>query len=238
MKHIGLFEGIGGFGLAARRVGWETVAWCEINPFCQKVLLKRFPNAQQHEDIKKFDGTQYRGSVDIITGGFPCQNISLAAAKGRVGIDGGKSGLWREMLRICEEARPRFIIIENSATITGKGLSTILDAFAGVGYDSEWYRLEPRQFGLPQKRRQRTYVILYPIGFGDRLPQGKVFTGWDKLEYATWRDSEPRICRVVDGIPYRVDRHRALGNAIVHQIAVEIFKSINKIERPNIPHRV
>jgi DNA (cytosine-5)-methyltransferase 1 len=103
MNHIGLFEGIGGFSLAARWMGWETIAWCEWNEFGQKVLKHHFPKAQPHGDITKTDFTIYRGQCDVLTGGFPCQPYSLAGK--RKGKEDDRH-LWPEMLRAIREIQP------------------------------------------------------------------------------------------------------------------------------------
>ena len=110
MNHIGLFEGIGGFSIAARQMGWETIAWCEINPFCQNVLKHHYPNATPHYDIKQTDFTIYRGKCDIITGGFPCQPYSTAGK--RLGKEDERH-LWPEMLRAIREVAPRWVVGEN-----------------------------------------------------------------------------------------------------------------------------
>ena len=110
MKHIGLFEGIGGFSLATRWAGWETIAWCEINPFGQRVLRHHFPKATGHEDITKTDFTIYRGKCDILTGGFPCQGFSLAGK--RMGTADARY-LWPAMLRCIDETQPAWVVGEN-----------------------------------------------------------------------------------------------------------------------------
>ncbi len=110
MRHLDLFSGIGGFALAARWMGWETVQFVEIDKFCQKVLNKNFPNVPIHDDIKTFDGTQLRGTVDILTGGFPCQPYSTAGK--RLGKEDSRH-LWPEMLRVIREVQPTFIVGEN-----------------------------------------------------------------------------------------------------------------------------
>lgn len=110
MKHLGLFEGIGGFSLAAKWMGWETVAWCEWNEFCQKILRKHFPEAEGFGDITKTDFTKYANRIDIITGGFPCQPYSVAGK--RKGKDDDRH-LWPQMLRAIKEIRPRWVIGEN-----------------------------------------------------------------------------------------------------------------------------
>lgn len=110
MNHLGLFDGIGGFSLAARWAGWETVAWVEKDEHCQKVLKKNFPNAKGYADIFEFSGTEYKGTVDIITGGFPCQPFSHAGE--RNGSDDERY-LWPEMLRVVNEIKPRWVVAEN-----------------------------------------------------------------------------------------------------------------------------
>ena len=109
-RHVGLFEGIGGFSLAARWMGWETVAWCEWNPFGQQVLRHHFPEAEGFGDITKSDFTKFHGQIDILTGGFPCQPYSLAGK--RLGKEDDRH-LWPEMLRAIGEIRPRFVVGEN-----------------------------------------------------------------------------------------------------------------------------
>ena len=110
MNHIGLFEGIGGFSLAARWMGWETIAWCEWNPFCQKVLNYHFPKAKQHGDITTTDFTIYRGQCDILTGGFPCQPYSVAGK--RLGKEDERH-LWPHMLKAIREIKPYWVVGEN-----------------------------------------------------------------------------------------------------------------------------
>lgn len=120
MKHIGLFEGIGGFSLAARWMGWETVAWCEWDEFCQTALKYHFPEAEQHGDITKSDFTKYAQKVDIITAGFPCQPFSSAGK--RLGSQDDRH-LWPETLRVVKQAKPRFCVFENVF-----GLTSILES--------------------------------------------------------------------------------------------------------------
>ncbi len=232
MKHLGLFEGIGGFSLAAKKMGWQTVAVCELAETPKQILRKRFPETIIHEDITTTDFTIYRERVDVLTGGFPCQNLSIAT-NAPIGIDEAKSGLWREMLRATREIQPTFIVIENSHLLLKRGFERLLFEFSELGYDAEWQCVQGFQVGIPQ-RRKRVYVILYPVGFGDRLPEGKICTGWDKSEYPAWRDSDPRIYGVAHGVSNRVDRHRALGNSLIPEIPLQIFKQINNATRRRI----
>lgn len=161
MNHLGLFEGIGGFSLAARWMGWKTKAWVEINPFSQSILKKHFSDAKGHGDIHTFDGTKWRGKIDIITGGFPCQPFSVAGK--RKGTDDERY-LWEEMLRVIREIQPTFVVGENVSGIVsmdnGKTLSKILS-----GLESEGYKVQP--FVIPAcavqapHRRDRIWIIAY-----------------------------------------------------------------------------
>ena len=112
MKHIGLFEGIGGFSLAARWMGWETIAWCEWNEFGQKILKHHFPKAKPHGDITKTDFTIYRGQCDLLTGGFPCQPYSAAGK--RLGKADDRH-LWPEMLRAIREIQPSWVVCKHTS---------------------------------------------------------------------------------------------------------------------------
>lgn len=227
LSHGSLFSGIGGFELGAEWSGIKTKWNCEVNEFGRKELKRLFPNTKQYDDIRTMQEAE---SVDIISGGFPCQNISLAASKNRTGVDGDKSGLWREMLRVCSEIRPKYILIENSHTIIKHGFEIILEEFAKIGYDAEWQTLCGFQFGIPQRRR-RLYAIFYPACIGDRMEEGEIFTRWDKPIYPTWRDTEPKIYGMADVIPDRVDKHRALGNAVQPLITNYLFECIKNRER-------
>lgn len=226
MRTLDLFAGIGGFPLAGEWMGWEMEAWVEWDPFCQAVLRHHFPKATGYGDITQTDFTSYANRIDIITAGFPCQNISLAASRNRTGVEGEKSGLWKHALRATNEVKPSFVLLENSATIINHGLGIIMSEFAKIGYDAEWYCLQPKQFGLPQKRRDRCYILLYTTSIGNRLQEEQIFTGWDKSLYPAWRDSDHRVYGMAHGIPDRVAKHRALGNAAPPVIPLQIFKAI------------
>lgn len=128
MKQLGLFEGIGGFSLAARWMGWETVAWCEWNEFGQKVLRHHFPEAEGHGDITKTDFTKYANKIDIVTGGFPCQPYSSAGL--RKGKDDDRH-LWPEMLRAIREIQPGYVVGEN--------VSGLLNWSGGLVFDEKAY---------------------------------------------------------------------------------------------------
>ena len=152
MRMLDLFSGIGGFRLAAHWT-WgddvDCVGFVEIDLFCQKVLKKHWPNIPIYSDIKNVDGTYWRVideiEIDLITGGFPCQDISIAG-KG-VGIGGERSGLWTEFKRIISEVRPRFALIENVPALTFRGLDVVLSDLAEIGYDAEWQSISASEVG-------------------------------------------------------------------------------------------
>lgn len=229
--HGSLFSGIGGFDLAAEWAGIENVFHCEENNFCQSILKHHYPKSILHEDIRTTDFSVHRGAIDVLTGGFPCQNISIAT-NAKIGIDEEKSGLWRQMLRAAAEIQPRFIIAENSHLLLKRGFEKILYEFSNIGYDAEWCCVQGFELGLSQ-RRKRVFVIFYPIGFGNWLQERKICTGWNKLEHPAWGNSKDRIYGMANGIPNRVDRHRALGNSLIPQIPFQIFKHIQNILKEN-----
>lgn len=224
MKHGALFAGIGGFHIGAELNGIENTWDCEIADFPRQLLKKRF-GGEQYKDIKDLHHPRY---VDIISGGFPCQNISITGRQ--EGVDGVKSGLWREMWRICREIRPRYVIIENSNAILNRGFEHILEAFAKIGYDAEWQCLQGFQFGAPQRRR-RLYAVFYTPSQRDWMAEGQIFTRWNKPVYTAWRDTEARIYGMANDVPNRVDRHRAIGNAVMPVVADYLFKCIIEREK-------
>jgi len=165
MRELHLFAGAGGGILGGMLLGHTTVAAVEIEPYCQDVLRARqrdgiLPEFPIFGDIKEFDGRPWRGTADIVCGGFPCQDIS-AAGKG-AGITGERSGLWSEMARVIGEVRPRFAFIENSPLLRTRGLSTVLKDLASMGYDARWGVLGAWHVGAPHKR-DRMWVLAHTM---------------------------------------------------------------------------
>ena len=159
---LDLFSGIGGFSLGLERAGMRTVAFCEIEPFCRSVLEKHWPNVPIYEDVRTLtaEGLRTDGiAVDVICGGFPCQDISIAG-KG-AGIEGERSGLWSEYARIIGEVRPRYVIVENVAALLGRGIDRVLGDLAALGYDAEWHCIPASAVGAPH-RRDRVWIVAYP----------------------------------------------------------------------------
>ena len=160
---LDLFSGIGGFSLSAK---WalgdnvRTIGFCEIDEFCQIVLRKQFKNVPIYDDVRNLNPRKINyKQVDIITGGFPCQDISMAG-KGK-GIEGERSGLWKEMFRIIRQCEPRWAIIENVSALTHRGLTVVLNDLAQAGYDAEWQCIQAKQVGAPHKR-ERIWIVAYP----------------------------------------------------------------------------
>lgn len=161
-----LFAGIGGFDLGFERAGMRVSWQVEQDPFCRAVLARHFPEAVRFEDVREV-GAQNLCPVDLLCGGFPCQDLS-PAGRG-AGLDGARSGLWSEFARIVRELRPRYVVVENvPALLTGKGkrwdrapVGRVLGDLAEAGYDAEWARLSAREFGAPHLRR-RVWIVAYP----------------------------------------------------------------------------
>ena len=163
MRVLELFAGIGGFSVGLERAGgFKPVAFCEIDKHARKVLQKNWPGVTIYEDVKEITHERLKadGNVpDVITGGFPCQDISTAG-KG-AGLAGARSGLWFEFARIIKEVRPRWVIAENVSALRSRGLETVLGTLAEIGYDAEWHCIPASAVGAPH-RRDRIWIIAYP----------------------------------------------------------------------------
>jgi len=164
MKVLDLFSGIGGLSLGLERAGFETVAFCEIDKKAQLVLKKHWPHVPIYDDVSAITGETFRDqTIDIICGGFPCQDISLAG-KG-AGLAGERSGLWFQFHRLIKEIRPRYAIIENVAALRSRGLDAVLRSLAEIGYDAEWHCIPASAVGAPH-RRDRIWIVAYPNNNG------------------------------------------------------------------------
>lgn len=163
-----LFAGIGGIDLGFERAGFKTVWQVEIEPYCRKVLARHFPVAERFEDVRNVGKHNLR-PVDVLAGGFPCQDISNAGK--RAGIDGERSGLWSEYARIIGELRPRFVFVENVAALLVRGIDRVLGDLASHGYDAEWEVISAADVGAPHLRR-RLWIVAYPQREGELQPQG------------------------------------------------------------------
>lgn len=166
MKVLDLFSGIGGFSLGLERAGFETVAFCEPNPFCQAVLKHHWPTVPVYEDVRELSADRLVNdgiTFDAICGGFPCQDISVAG-KG-AGLAGARSGLWWEFHRLIAETRPKWVIAENVSALRSRGLDEVLGSLAALGYDAEWHCIPASAVGAPH-RRDRIWIVAYPNNNG------------------------------------------------------------------------
>ena len=176
LRECALFAGAGGGILGGILLGWRTVCAVELDPYCQRILAQRqndgilepFPI---YSDIREFDGREWAGSVDVVSGGFPCTDISTAG-KG-AGITGSESGLWKEMARIIGEVRPRFVFVENSPALTSRGLGTVLGDLAALGFDTEHGVVGAHHVGAPHKRDRIWILASHP----DRSDNGRIRGG-------------------------------------------------------------
>lgn len=155
MNELALFAGAGGGILGGHLLGWRTVCAVEWEPYAASVLAQRqndglLPPFPIWDDVQTFDGKPWRGVVDVVSGGFPCQDISVAG-KG-AGISGERSGMWSHMARIIGEVRPRFVFVENSPALLTRGLGVVLSDLASLGYDCKWTVLGAAEVGAPHQR--------------------------------------------------------------------------------------
>jgi DNA (cytosine-5)-methyltransferase 1 len=250
MKHASLFSGIGGFDLAAQWMGWENVFQVEIEPFCQKVLEKNFPTTKRYGDIKQFDGTEYSGAIDILTGGFPCQPFSKGGK--RAGTDDDRY-LWPQMLRVIREVRPQFIVAENVANLIKMGIEYMFDDLANSGYTTEIFII-PACAVKALHRRDRVWICAHSNKNAISHHTRKIRAApsenesktqrkdgkWGGTEFSAicneqnWIEVATRICGIDNGLPGRMDRIGSVGNAIQPQVAYEIFKAIELIESKRV----
>ena len=249
-----LFSGIGGIELGFEQAGFKTEWFVECEQFCKEILKKRFPSTKIYGDVTEIDWNKVP-KVDILTGGFPCQDISNAGKK--AGIEGERSSLWKHYCEAIRVLRPKIAFIENVSALIGRGLNIVLADLTSIGYDAEWYCLPASSVGA-NHQRERIFVIAYPVQNGFNFnnfqdwKQREDYMDWEqiskknnqeRLQFISWIEqngklqqipedmatgewgywsNEPRLGRVADGIPNRVDRIASLGNAVVPQVA-ELF---------------
>jgi DNA (cytosine-5)-methyltransferase 1 len=236
-----LFSGIGGLELGLERTdGFKTLWQVEIDDYANKVLAKHWPDVPRFRDVQEC-GAHNLAPVDLICGGFPCQDVSLAGA--RAGLDGKRSTLWSEFARLICEIRPRWVLAENVPGLLssddGRFFGNILRDLAAAGYDAEWRVLSAANMGAPHLR-ERVFLIAYPHGIGlearafqdeirPEVPPKWVWTNGDALPFTAFGNTYvgiPPHLRVDDGVPYQLDRLRCLGNAVVPQCAEAIGRMI------------
>ncbi len=248
LSHLDLFSGIGGFALAARMVGGiQTKQFVEIDPYCRERLKLHWEGVSVHDDIRTF--TARNGDYDLITGGFPCQDLSLANQDGK-GLAGERSGLWYEMLRVVKECQPGYVVIENVFPSVGREWDVaVRDELAAVGYTVAGLRVRAADVGAVHLRK-RLFLTAYANRFrfdplqalscvSRQISHSESTTWWqDSGELRRGHSGRvfllPRSWsgRVDDGLPSRVDRMRlhALGNAVVPQVAAVVLRRVLELD--------
>ena len=263
-----LFAGAGGGILADLLLGDQPVCAVEINEYCQQVLSARqadgtFPWFPIFADVTKFDGRPWRGIVDVVSGGFPCQDISPARTNGGnkgKGLDGSKSGLWSEFARVIGEVEPKWVLVENSHHLRTKGLGRVLKDLACLGYDATWGVLSAKDCGANHERK-RMWIVAHTNDNGKSVgsvydearrmqkpsellettpntncPQRerrRVSSGGYK-EYphprvgSWWKDTS-HLDGMDDGVAYRMDRLKAIGNGQVPIVAATAFNQLANV---------
>ena len=179
LRHLDLFSGIGGFSLGLERTGgFETVGFCDSDKKTHLVLKKHWAAVPIYDDVSTLKGSDL-GTIDIITGGFPCQDLSVAG-KG-AGLSGARSGLWFEFHRLIKETQPKWVIAENVAVLRSRGLDQVLRSLDEIGYDAEWHCIPASAVGAPH-RRDRIWIVAHPRHRGGRYDIGSGFGGDGKRE--------------------------------------------------------
>ena len=262
MTHASLFSGIGGFDLAASWLGWPTLFSCEVDSFCRTVLHHHFPQTIQYADICTTAFSSWRGKVDVLSGGFPCQDVSLSKQRGggQAGLLGSRSGLFFEMLRVIREVEPTFIVSENVSNLRkihgGEDFNILLSELSKLGYNAEWRDTSASEVGAPH-RRSRCYLVAYPsslqlspcesffsyVGSPSRSFFGLL--GGAVISVGLPWDPELPLCLDDYGLPTGLVGSRgalikhsfmAPGNAVVPQVPFCVFKGIQSIaEAHSIP---
>jgi DNA (cytosine-5)-methyltransferase 1 len=263
LNELALFAGAGGGILGGHLLGWRTVCAVEWESYPASVLLARqndglLPPFPIWDDVQTFDGKPWRGIVDVVSGGFPCQDIS-AAGKG-AGIDGERSGMWKEMARVICEVRPKFVFVENSPMLTHRGLDQVLADLANMGFDAEWGVLGASDIGAKHHRkriwivaRQREVFSYTNNGVKRGQQQQKSYAetgsnmantdnsngggqcrrvGGTQKCHQKWNlhtiFNQPEPLRMVDGVAARVDRLKAIGNGQVPQVAAVAWELLTE----------
>lgn len=230
MRELHLFAGAGGGILGGILLGHTCVCAVEIEPYCRKVLLQRqrdaiLPRFPIWDDVRTFDGKPWRGRVDIVHGGFPCQDIAHGSST-KTSLDGERSGLWSEMLRVIREVGPSFVLVENSANLIVRGLDRILSDLAALRFDARWGVFSAGDAGA-RHERERLFILAYR----DRI-MGKT-RPWVEQQYGQfanvrtlheedacdclriWLEMAGDIARMDDGLAHQVERTHAVGNGQV-----------------------
>ena len=237
------FRASAAFSLGLERTGgFETVAFCEIEDYPRRVLAKHWPKVPCYNDVRELTADTLRRdgiAVNVICGGFPCQDISRAGAG--AGLDGERSGLWREIARLIGEIRPRYAIMENVAALLDNGMGVVLGDLAGLGYDAEWSVVSACSVGAPDMR-QRVFIVAYPDSEHGwpwfRHPASRSNGTIQKIyDLASARarqsarlEDPSALYGGADGVPFGMERNRAIGNSIHPEVPAVIGQAILQAE--------
>ena len=233
LRVLDLFSGIGGFSLGLERTGgFKTFAFCEIEEYPRKVIAKHWPDVPCFRDVRELKGIDI-GTVDVICGGFPCQDLRSAGSSLGIG-EVTRIGLFREMLRIASECGNPIIIFENVSRILsgptenpGEWFYEFLNSLAEIGYDAEWFCVTAASVGAPHYR-DRLWVVAYP--HKTQLERGgvskRVFEEHANIIGTSWWEIEPPVGRVANGVPQQSHRLGCLGNSVVPVIPEIIGRAI------------
>lgn len=205
LRVLSLFAGIGGFDLGLQRTGgFETVAFCEIDKKAQQVLRKHWPEVPIYDDVSTLTAERLAADgivPDVIVGGFPCQDVSIAQGPSRAGLDGKRSGLWSEFARLIGELRPRYVGVENVSALLSLGVDRVLRDLAALGYDAEWECIPAGTVGAPHIR-DRFWLVGHPNDEGEpafpvddetpRMPRVAANTGCDNAQGLEPRSADPQ----------------------------------------------
>lgn len=232
LRELALFAGAGGGILGGKLLGWRTVCAVERDAYAAQVLAQRQNDGILEafpiwSDVQTFDGRPWKGIVDVISGGFPCQDIS-SAGKG-AGIYGERSGLWEEMARIICEVEPGFVELENSPMLTSRGLCRVLGDLAEMGFDARWGVLGAARFGANHERDR-----IWIVAANSNCPQfkrgsvpGRIHKKYTNTSNMGWWENTPEFHRMDDGLAFGLDRLKAIGNGQVPVVASTAFNLLS-----------
>jgi DNA (cytosine-5)-methyltransferase 1 len=225
-----LFSGIGGLDLGLERAGMAVRWQVENDAYCNRVLAKHWPDVARYGDIKELDPDDLE-PVDLICGGFPCQDVSDA---GRLaGIEGEQSGLWAEFSRIVRHLRPRYVLVENTTGLLARGMGRVVGDLAASGYDTQWDCVPAAAVSAPHLRA-RLWILAHARSLGGEAGcYPSVFAGRLLAELRARWAPEPKVGRLADGIPRglaAIELH-ALGNAVVPQVAEYVGRRIVEFDK-------
>jgi DNA (cytosine-5)-methyltransferase 1 len=241
VNELALFAGAGGGILGGHLLGWRTVCAVEWEAYPASILVARqndkiLPPFPIWDDVQTFDGKPWQGIVDVVSGGFPCQDISAAGKGG--GITASRSSMWKHMARIIGEVRPRYCFVENSPMLTSRGLGTVLGDLAEMGFNAEWGVLSAADVGANHKRK-RIWIVANSIS--QRWKRAKVNKGikkcrpWENKQFARLLESSEKLaiptssnCGIHDGVAARMDRLKAIGNGQVPLCAATAWRLLSK----------